>query len=185
MKIVLNIKEEDLVSFYQFHNWYSPERNIYRIQKRVKYGLISTTPFWVIILSSQDAKINSTVGLVIFGLFFFSLGFLSAKQTRLFFLKALAKKIVASDSTKDIIGKITIEFLNDRIVWEKELSRGERHNDTISKIMEDEKNYYLYNTSRTTLIIPKSAFVVDTSRKDFEYLLKSHFKRADLKFLKI
>ena len=93
MKLELTQTKDDLVSFYQFDRWFSDDRKKYRLKTRLTWGTITTIPFWLIILNSDSGKVTSVAGLVLFGLFFFSLGFIGVKQTILSSMRNVANKI--------------------------------------------------------------------------------------------
>jgi len=174
MKIELTQKRDDLVSFYQFDRWYSDERKKYRIKTRLTWGAITTIPFWLIIINADSGKVTSPFGLVIFGLFFFSLGFIGVKQTILSSMRSVADKIANDKNNNELMGPITLEFTADKINWTSEWGRGQREIKTITKVKTDDKYYYLYNTSFSAYVIPKTIFKTDDEVREFEDVLNNY-----------
>jgi hypothetical protein len=156
MTIEFNKTTEALVSFYKFDRWYSDERKVFRIKTRIYWGLLATIPFWLVIFNLD--KVNSPVGLAFYGLFMFFLGFLNAKRLYLGKIEGLSNKVINNKVNEEFIGPTKIEFSDNSFRWSTNTSNGENQNESIKKIRNDEEYYYLYNTSLTAFVIPKTAF---------------------------
>jgi hypothetical protein len=174
MKIELTQTKDDLVSFYQFDRWYSDERKKYRIKTRLTWGAITTIPFWFIIFNADSGKVTSPIGLVIFGLFFFSLGFVGVKQTILSSIRGVANRIATDKNNSELMGPKTLEFTADKINWTSQWGQGQSGIETIKKIKTDDKYYYLYNTSFSAYVIPRTTFKTDDEVREFESVLKNY-----------
>ena len=174
MKIELTQTKDDLVSFYQFHRWYSDEKRNYRIKARLTWGSITTIPFLLTILNSDNGRVTSVAGLVLFGLFFFSLGFIGVKQTILSSMRNVANRIANDENNNELMGPKTLEFTADKINWTSKWGHGQSGTETIKKVKTDGKYYYLYNTSFSAYVIPRTIFKTDDEVKEFENVLKSY-----------
>jgi hypothetical protein len=156
MTIEFNKTTDALVTFYKFDRWYSDERKVFRIKTRIYWAMIATIPFWLVVFNLN--KITSLAGLTFYGLFLFSLGFLGAKRLYLGKIEGLANKVINDKTNEDFIGPTTMEFLDNSFRWTTKNSNGESQIESIKKIKDDKDYYYLYNTSLTAFVIPKTAF---------------------------
>jgi hypothetical protein len=73
-------------------------------------------------------------------------------------IEGFAKKVINDKTNEDFIGPTTMEFLDNSFRWTTKNSNGESQIESIKKIKDDKDYYYLYNTSLTAFVIPKTAF---------------------------
>jgi hypothetical protein len=178
MRIELTQTMNDLISFYQFHHWYSDERKNFRIKTRLSWGIITAIPFALIILNVDSGRVTSTFGLVLYGLFFFSLGFIGIKHLALSNWRGVAIKIANDNDNSEFMGPKTLEFTNDKIAWTSQWGQGQSVVETIKKVKSDNKYYYLYNTSFSAYIIPRTVLKTEDEVNEFESIVKNYGQRA-------
>lgn len=174
MKIEITQLKEDLIAFYQFDRWYSDEKKSYRIKSRITWGLITAIPLWITIINLGDIQVKSTIGLIFYGLFFFSLGFFGVKPAVLSHMRGVVNKITSNKLNNDLLGKKIMEFRENEIIWTSESSHGQSDIKTIKKIKEDGNYYYLYDTSFSAYVVPKKIFQTREKAKEFESIVKNY-----------
>jgi len=172
MTIYFDRTADALVSFYKFDRWYSDERKIFRIKTRISWAIITTIPFWLVVFNID--KTTSFAGLTFYGIFLFSLGYLGAKRLYLGKIEWVANKVVSNKINEDFFGPTTIEFFDNSFRWITNNSNGESQIESIKKIKDDKHYYYLYNTSLTAFVIPKTAFKSSDELSNFIKLFRQH-----------
>jgi hypothetical protein len=172
MTIEFNKTTDALVTFYKFDRWYSDERKIFRVKTRIYCGMIATIPFWLVVFNLD--KITSFTALSFYGLFLFSLGFLGAKRLYLGKIEGIANKVINDKINEDFIGPTTMEFSDNSFRWTTKNSNGESKIELIKKIKYDKDYYYLYNTSLTAFVIPKTAFRTPDDLNYFINVFRRH-----------
>jgi hypothetical protein len=176
MKIELTQTTDDLVAFYQFDRWYSDDRKRYRLKTKLTSGAIMTVPFWLIVFDVDNEKMDSAIGLIVFGFLLFFVGFFGAKHAFLNSMRGLAIRIANDKDNSEFVGPKTLEFTADKIKWESKWGQGQCEIETIKKIKKDSEYYYLYNTSLSAYIIPRKTLKTESELNEFEQILEGYRK---------
>ena len=94
-----------------------------------------------------------------------------------FFFKRILKRRLADPGNKNLmIGKRTVELLDEEIVIETSLSKTEVKWPAISQFKESKNSYFLFMGKSKALIFPKRIFKTDEEVNDFKKLVDSKMK---------
>tara|TARA_R110002020_G_scaffold167080_1_gene355299 strand:+ start:2525 stop:3124 length:600 start_codon:yes stop_codon:yes gene_type:complete len=178
MKLKFDIQNDDLIYFYKFSEWYSPEKEDFRFKQKLNFGFISFfLPFTTLLFSDQNFNL-----LFFIGLGFFAIGFFLAKPFMLLRIKKAIKKTVNGNKYHDFIGETKIEFNDDHIQWFDQNSEGKVSINEIDRILSGQYGYYIYLCNLSALIVPKRVFKKEPDLQEFEaWIIRTRSNSSSIK----
>jgi YcxB-like protein len=161
MELEYNLDNQDIVNFNIFHFTNSP-----LIRKQtilVRFG-ISTL---YILIGALFSYIEKSYFFIIVFLILSVTWFLFYKKYLLNKTRKNVSKMLQEDKNKGMIGKQKIIIESNKIFEITDYSIIEHNNKFLNKIVNDEKYYFLYLTSISAQVIPKTAFKDENQEKEF------------------
>ena len=166
MELEYNLENQDLVNFNIFHIKNSP-----LIKKQIILTRFGIAIFYIIvgsILSYLEQRHTSFIVFLVISVIWI----LFYKKYFISITKKNVVKMLQEDKNKGIIGKQKIIIEDDKLFEINEYSKIEHNKKCLNKILNDEKYYYLYLTSISALIIPKTSFENENKENNFIKMLE-------------
>ncbi|GAA0879444.1 hypothetical protein GCM10009119_24120 [Algoriphagus jejuensis] len=168
IKLEIEVERSDLVVFYKFAYWQSPDKSGYRKKTRIQFGLgFALLPFAIFF---TGAPFSASMGwnLLFFSSILFVLGYKLADK----FAEARAEKgiqeLFASGKIQYLVGAMSIELADDVIVWRTLNTETKIHRNGLEKLSQNQKHYFIFHTSMSGYVIPKRSFNSGEELAEFE-----------------
>lgn len=116
------------------------------------------------------ASFSASLGwnLLFFSSVLFVLGYKLADK----FADAKAEKgieeLLANGKTQDLIGTMSLELGDDVVIWRTQNSETKIHKNGLEKLAQNQKHYFVFNTSISGYVIPKRSFKSRDEQIEFE-----------------
>ena len=161
-----NITEKDLYHFNMFHN------------SKKRYFWIYSVLFGFIITYKEVIKYHQNIKLLFI---FFWLAILSAiifyiLLYKIFIpiaLKVQVKHLIKKDIKNNLRKKINMTFEDDKLVISSKKNKSEISYESILKLEEDDKYFFIYTTPNQAILIKKDLFKDKSQIDEFRKFIKS------------
>ncbi|MBM9548749.1 YcxB family protein [Leptospira sp. 201903074] len=168
MEIEYSLTEEDILNFNLFHSDHSPTTKKNMLIGRLLLPIILIT-FIFLLGFPRNLDFNIGIGVIFFPIIL--IWFLFYPKYFHYCIKKNVKKLLAEDLNTGMIGFQKLLINENEFIQITDFSKIQRFERFITKVEENDKYIFLYLSSITAMIIPKSVIWNNNIKKDDLYYL--------------
>jgi len=168
VRLHIEIRKSDLVAFYKYLFWLSPEKSSFRIRRRIQNALgFACVPVAIVFLCGAPFSASLGWNLLFFSSLLFVMGYHLADKFVLASAEKGVMELLGAGKNQDLMGPMSIDLEDEVFVWRTQNSETKMNKNAVEKFGQTRLHYFIFTSAMSGYVIPKRS-LSKGEQTDFE-----------------